>query len=419
MALISNIIWVDPTLKEEEELITGENKRYLKKLKGLGNFKVKWFNDVNTSINFIKSIKYEETFIIVNRKFYPELIQNLIKNYSELYIIPIIIVFTQDKEKFKRNNKDIINNNYYLFGGIYTKYNELEAFLKKSSKNHEIFITEEDIENINLEYIDNKDQLILPILYKILIEITPSDNIKTLNENLYKNYGKKSKEIEVLFNTIKNIDNIPYELLSKYYSKIYYDNHSKFYKKIKEKKNEYLAYTKVLYEGIKLKSLPVASNNVLYRVSLLSREFISKVENYIIKKNKDLPAAILFIRTFLTFTKNEIISNCFLNSKTKSNNLCKVLFILEKDNSIDYTLSTHVDFKNKALFFPFSCFEIKSIIKKDNSNDKYEIQLSYLGKYLNNLKNDEKIFENQIPDSDFPKEIIDFGLIEEDLKSIK
>ena len=239
-----------------------------------------------------------------------------------------------------------------------------------------------------------------------------------MNKNLYKNYGKKSKEIEVLFNTIKNIDNIPYELLSKYYSKIYYDNHSKFYKKIKEKKNEYLAYTKVLYEGIKLKSLPVASNNVLYRVSLLSREFISKVENYIIKKNKDLPAAILFIRTFLTFTKNEIISNCFLNSKTKSNNLCKVLFILEKDNSIDYTLSTHVDFKNKALFFPFSCFEIKSIIKKDNSNDKYEIQLSYLGKYLNNLKNDEKIFENQIPDSDFPKEIIDFGLIEEDLKSI-
>ena len=146
----------------------------------------------------------------------------------------------------------------------------------------------------------------------------------------------------------------------------------------------------------------------------MSREFISKVENYIIKKNKDLPAAILFIRTFLTFTKNEIISNCFLNSKTKSNNLCKVLFILEKDNSIDYTLSTHVDFKNKALFFPFSCFEIKSIINKDNSNHKYEIKLSYLGKYLNNLKNDEIIIGNNIPDSEFQKEIFNFGLINEE-----
>ena len=57
-----------------------------------------------------------------------------------------------------------------------------------------------------------------------------------MNENLYKIYSKKSKEIEILFNKIKNIDNIPYELLSKYYSKIYYDNHSQFYKKIKEKK---------------------------------------------------------------------------------------------------------------------------------------------------------------------------------------
>ena len=58
-----------------------------------------------------------------------------------------------------------------------------------------------------------------------------------------------------------------------------------------------------------------------------------------------------------------------MNSGKKSDNLSKVLFILEKDDNIDYSLSTHSDLENvsffpdekEVLFFPFSSFERKKL----------------------------------------------------------
>ena len=170
-----------------------------------------------------------------------------------------------------------------------------------------------------------------------------------------------------------------------------------------------------MHEGIKLKSLPSGSNNTLYRGSFLSKSFINIIENSIKKKqNGELFAVILFTKIFLTFTKDEIIENNFLNSYNNNNQLFKVLFVLEKDNRIDYSLFTHTDFENSILFFPFSSFDITNIT---HNNGKYEIKFSYVGKYLESIKNDETIWENKIPDSDFQKEIINFGLIDEEYKN--
>ena len=83
--VFSNIVWIDIYVNDILELNTNENKDYLKELKSLSNFKVKCFNDVYESMIYLKSIRYEETFIIVSGRLYTELIQNLNKNF-QIYI---------------------------------------------------------------------------------------------------------------------------------------------------------------------------------------------------------------------------------------------------------------------------------------------------------------------------------------------
>ena len=416
---LSNIVWIDFKINDILELNTNENIKFLKELKSLINFKVKCFNDLYESMNYLKTIKYEETFIIVSRNLFTKLILNLKKNSSDLYINPKIIVFTQS-EDFVKSYLDIQENYKYF---TTTSFKKLKKYILNSSKIKEILLNEEDKDNMIFDFdlIDNKEKLILPILFKMLIKINPKDNI----------------------------NNIPLELLANNYSRSYYDDYSKLrelYKIIKDKddnnindsskeetkndkikninkiidndkKNEYLSYIKVLFEGIKLKSKSLSSsNNILYRVGFLSNDFINEIKNNLNNKKDGLPGIILFTKSFLTFTKDEIIANHPLDLN-KNVQLFRVLFILEEDNRIDYSLLTRIDFEDKVLFLPFSSFEIKNISKK-NSNYKYEIKLSYLGRYFENFKNDEKITGNKIPDSKFQDEIIKFGLIDKDNKNI-
>ena len=113
-----------------------------------------------------------------------------------------------------------------------------------------------------------------------------------------------------------------------------------------------------------------------------------------------MPGAIVFSKSFLSFSKDieEAKRFIFRNQKLRedeNNNLSIVLFIIEKDNNLDYSLSTHADIEKisvlpnekEVLFFPFSSFEIKEIKEKSLNYDKYyEIKLLYLGKYLKKLK---------------------------------
>ena len=72
----------------------------------------------------------------------------------------------------------------------------------------------------------------------------------------------------------------------------------------------------------------------------------------------------------------------------------------------------------KKLFFPFSSFEIKDLKEiKIGKETGYEIKLLYLGKYLKDIEVDTNIIaeENKIPDSEFKKQLSEFGLIEKDI----
>ena len=93
-------------------------------------------------------------------------------------------------------------------------------------------------------------------------------------------YSKDNDELKKLLGSIKTMRNIPIEILSKYYARLYSID-SNFYKDINKdlglnKIEKYLSFIKILYEGVKLKSLSLASNNKLYRGSKISNEEVEK-----------------------------------------------------------------------------------------------------------------------------------------------
>ena len=128
----------------------------------------------------------------------------------------------------------------------------------------------DDEGNLTFEYIDCKEKLYYPVLYKALIDTTRIDNIDLFTRKVNEKYKNNCNQTKNLLKSIENIQNIPIELLSKYYARLYTsesDDGNSFYSDINKdlrenKRDNYLSFIKILYEGIKTKSLPLGSNNI-------------------------------------------------------------------------------------------------------------------------------------------------------------
>ena len=174
------------------------------------------------------------------------------------------------------------------------------------------------------------------------------------------------------------MQNIPIEILSKYFARLLSID-SEFYEDINKvlrlgKSEKHLLYIKVLYEGLRLRSLPFSNINILYRSSKISFDDFNKMKKYLSNKIEGLPGAIVFTKQFLTFSKDRRIAEQFLNMKKIDKNFIKAFFILNMDIHMDYDQNTYCDlesisvypFEKEVLFFPFSAFEIKEL--KENLN---------------------------------------------------
>ena len=297
----TNIIWIN----EENE----KNKDILKKLKIICNTEIESFKNVKESIKYLKLIQFEETKIIIDGNLYEDFIDLFQNEINSINVIPKICIYTDNKEQFIEDNKDnenIINDPFYNYGGIITSFDEIKNFITNELENEKFKIDDEP--QLTFEYIDKKEKLALPLFYKTLIEITDIDKIQKYNQMIYTKYSK-NKKLEEILNHILAIPNIPIQLLSKYYVRIY-SLESDFYKELnndlrKNKKENYLPYVKTLYESIKLKTFPLVKEKELYRGSKISYGEIKKIKNYLDKKIENLPGAIVFSRTFLSFSKEK------------------------------------------------------------------------------------------------------------------
>ena len=425
--VITNNIWIDPTIDSQKNAAEIKSK--------LNSLKIKLFTNINSSINYLKTIKSTKVKVIINHQIYPEFIQKYKENIVDMCFHLTIIIFKNEEEDDKEDNINYKTDEqiFYEMGGIVSKLEELKKLLDKESnkiqtetKKKNLFDNEVQL---TFEFIDSKEQLLLPLSFKSLIEKTSNDNMLQYTNTLFKTYSEETIEIKRLLDSFIYIPKMTVGTLAKYYAK-FYSIESGFYKDLNaslrlNKAEKYLPFIKTLYEGVKVKMLPLASDSILYRGQLISKFEIDKIKNFLNNKVENLPGLIVFCKPFLSFSKDREVAENFLSMSSCYNNLTKVLFTLEKDDNVGFNLSTHCDLENisyyqsekEVLFFPFSSFEIKEIKEIDLGYEKiYEMRLLYLGKYLKDIENDKNITinENSLPDSEFKKQLIECGLIQKE-----
>jgi len=428
------IIWIAPNVDNDE------NKDYCEKIRSLDSVQLKTFKEIKGAIKYLKTIKFTETKILISSKLYYDFVKCFQENLTEMNIAPKIQIFTRNKERIK-NNEDYQNTDlFYRFGGIAIEFKEVKDFLNKGIERRRDYrletINNKKPDNIPMtfEYIDRIEKLVLPILFKSIIDDIPIVNMDNYTIKLYNTF-EASADIKLLLGSIYSVPNIPIEILSKYYARAY-TLESDLYKIMNEdllhnQIKDYEQSIKTLYEGVKLKALPLATNKKLYRGGKIPTYEAQKIKKELEHGNNDIPKIIAFSKSFLSFSKDRKEAENFMNKALSGKNskeyYSKVLYIVEKDDSIGYDLSTHGDIENiskysyekEVLFFPFSAFEIhdlEEIYSERDNETRYEIRLLYLGKYLKKIKENKTLIDEgtKLPESEFKKQLIDFGIIQKE-----
>ena len=233
MEIVTNVIWIDPNIKNEE------NSGYKTELEKIGNIRLKCFEKVEEAINQLKKLQFEETKIIISGKVFIDFVLLFQENILDMRVVPKIIIFTGNKEKFLekiRGYKSIIDDLFYIYGGIKILFQDIKAFITNENKvvnsTESLKSTKTNNETqFTFECIDSLEKLALPLFYKTLIDTISKDNMEKYTDLLYNQYSKSNNDLKKLLYAIKSVPNIPIELLSKFYARLY-TAESDFYKSI-------------------------------------------------------------------------------------------------------------------------------------------------------------------------------------------
>ena len=280
---MSNLIWIDTNIDNSE------NTKYAKELQTIKSLKeIKLFKKLDEAFDYMKIIKFEDTIIIVSGRFYSELVEKFKKKIIDMFFIPIIIVFTSSKSKFLEFNIDYeyYNNKFYAFGGIATQFEQIKNYLNKDLENNKdnysffdfhnldeseniknlkpmgnkkenIFFNNSNEPQLTIEFIDKKEQLLLPLFFKSLINDLSNEDIEKYTNLLYMSFSQDMSKTKLLFGSISSIPNIPIEILTKYYIRLYTAESNFFWALNRDlrlnKVEKYLSFIKIIYKGIQLK----------------------------------------------------------------------------------------------------------------------------------------------------------------------
>ena len=278
------------------------------------------------------------------------------------------------------------------------------------------------------EPVTEKGELVLPTLFaKTVLDKPDPKGIKEFNEYLCGNYIKED-QYKNLLSQIIGVENIPVELLSKYYIQIY-TIEGNFYKDMKKKLligNEanfkiYKSFIHTLFEGCEKEALKTSiTDDIIYSAQFISPDEIQKlIENIKTKeKSPDHPTSLVFSKSFISFTKDEKVAEKFYTMYDKN----AMLYVIGYNKSID--LKTHEDIEEisiipeerEILFFPFSSFGIQRIEKDPNDTNRYNLKLINLGKYIKDFEKNKKLYspDKTLPNTDFKKYFEESGLSKKD-----
>jgi len=415
------LVWIDSKINNKE------NQKYKDEIKKIMKVKFSCFEKVNEGIKYLKTIEFIPTYILCSGRLYPEFIIEFKNKINEFSICPKIIIFCFNKQLFLENNKNnldlYINHKFYNSGGVQNKFEDVRDYLlKKESEKIEPFsfeIINIDEEQYLFEYISNENQLILPLFFSKYIKIPEEKKIQYFNKLMYKEYSHIN-EIKTIFAQLVEVENIPYEILYKYWLKAL-SLDTNFFRDINQElksKNveHYSVFIQGMYEGFKYnKFLPEISNeDYLYKFTSFNKDKIDNMNIILSNNNKEnLPSILIYSKSFLIFNlinkkeelKKDNINNVLLLIRNVRENLkyCNGYASLAKYN---------INKRNQILIFPFVFFKVKKIIKK---NEVYVIHLECLGEYQKLFdKKDQLLLPEEIPEnSQASQHIFNFDIIDE------
>ena len=323
------------------------------------------------------------------------------------------------------------NDNFYKCGGIHTDFDKIKKFIDDKQEEIINYPSHEQTtptpiigEELIFEQVNEKKGILMQLFYKIMIEKSNTEENNEFMNFLRENYLNDPKYKDIL-SQIVDVPDIPVELLSKYYARIYTIN-GNFYKNMKKellKGNEenyktYLPFIKTLFEGTRKRALKTCFQIDLYSAQWLAQMEIDNFKNMSQIGKGNFVKQIYFSKSFISFSKDENIAKNFYNNTDKN-----AIITLIGDKK-EMNLLTHADiedisvYKNEkeVLFFPFSTFEIINIEIDPSNPEKYKIKLKYLAQYIEELKNDKKFYNSRerIPDTRFKALIEKTGLIKQD-----
>ena len=254
-------------------------------------------------------------------------------------------------------------------------------------KKEDNFIKEDDQKHIqlNFEYVPDRNHLILPLFMSNITKNPTEDEIDQFNHYLINEYSVKEM-IKLIAQLIRK-KNIPIEIISKFWVRAY-TVECNFYrdmnKDLRENKiSKYLPFIQMMYNAVNINSFSFnPSDGKLFRGTYFSEKELENLRNYIKNKIEGLPAAIIYSRSFFSFSLDPLVA------KTFEKNVTLIINNFHSNIKGMAAISEFSVFKNESeiLVFPLSCFEIKDIV--DRGDNRYYINLDYLGQY-------EKLFEGE------------------------
>ena len=424
------IIWIE----QEDTLINSDQSNTLDSFQASRladlHMKIDEFLDVQKAIQEIKKIDFKETIIIVDENKFSDFVIKFNENITDINIIPQIIIHSEKKKKTFEipnniQNKSFYNNNVKTLANI-QRYLESIQNESEEPNNPAPKASEGTNSDLIFEGIKEKTDMKLPYFYKILLDVLEIKDNKFI-ETMEK--YKKDKNYKSLVNPILNIKDIPIELLSKYYARMYTVEGNFFEKMKKDLIKDYNAeniiyqsYIKTMYEGVNKKALKTLSSFdgiELYSAQAFTDGQIKEINNY--KKNRGNDFKV-YSKLFLSFTKDKDVALQFMKKDKKN-----ILITIESANN-KFRLDTHTDIEKlsfygkekEVLFFPFSAFEITEF-SPDNKNtvkekEIYIMKLKYFGRFMQDyeLKKKFNIEKDILPEPYFKKLFIKSGLIEKE-----
>lgn len=413
-----DIFWIDTNINKSEF-----NDRF--SLLELNQIKdIQKFEKVEPAIEELKKKSFSPTIVICSFQLFEEFLSSFKEKINEFKICPKIILFSNSD--FSRSIEDarelLIKEHFYNSEGVLTDFNTLLNIIKEFKSKFSLFYPPNVKKNINdnkeysIEYINNKNQLILPMNLSNYLKPIEGEKVKLFNQNMAVKFKKSG--VYSLFQQLQGCNDIPNEIVSKYWIKAYtYDfTFNDYINKdlAKGKNSQSLIYAQMMYEGIKKKYISLQTQTSIYSGVYVNINDLKKLE-FLFYNNKEindsnLPIAFIYNRGFISFYKNK--NKAIENRKN-------VLLILNNSRpELNLGIASLKGFslnknEDEILVFPYQCFIIKNLQKSGDNN--YNINLKYLDNYkdLFEGKKEEELFKDIPNDSQYAKNIFDLNIIAE------